>query len=77
MSNGHERVPPLFWVNDLRSGLPLSVTLSGQRAICFFSLETTAFDYARHRMGGEPGVDWQTVGSEDPNDFFRIVDSAP
>jgi hypothetical protein len=22
-------------------------------------------------------VDWQTVGSEDPNDFFRIVDGAP
>jgi hypothetical protein len=34
-------VPPLYWVNELSSGLPLSLTFSGQRAICFFSLENS------------------------------------
>lgn len=70
-------VPPLFWVNDAGSGLPMSIPLSGYRAICLFSLEISALQYAEHYLGGEPGVHWYTVGSEDPEHFYRMAEGAP
>ncbi len=66
----------MFWINDVGSGLPMSVTLTGQRVICFFSLEITALQYAERRLGGEPGMRWYAVGSEDPEDLYRIAEGA-
>lgn len=77
MSDAHGRVPPLFWINDAGSGMPVSAAISGRRAICFFSVETAAFEYAERRLGGEPGVHWHTVGSENSEDLRRIVRGAP
>lgn len=77
MSSGYGRVPPLFWVKDMRSRLPLSMPLSGHRVICFFSTPAQAEHYAEHHLGGRPGVDWLINGSESPNDLFRIVQGAP
>lgn len=56
MSDERRRVPSLFWLNDAGSGLPMSIVESGQRAMCFFSLELMAFEYAECYLGGEPGV---------------------
>ena len=61
MSDGRDRVPPLFWINDAGSGLPMSVAVSGQRVMCFFSLELMALEYAERHLGGEPGVRWYAV----------------
>ncbi len=77
MSDERGRVPPLFWINDAGSGLPASVTVSGRRAICLFSLELAAFEYAERRLGAEPGVRWHTEGSEDPEDLYRIAEGSP
>lgn len=77
MSDGQARVPPLFWINDAGSGLTVSVTVSGRRAICFFSLELAALGYAEHHLGGELGVDWHAVGSEDSEDLYRVIKGAP
>lgn len=76
MSDERERVPPLFWINDAGSGLPMSVAALGRRAICFFSLELMALEYAERHLGGEPGVHWYPAGSEDPRDLYRIADGA-
>lgn len=76
MSEGRGRVPPLFWINDTGSGLPVSVDALGRRAICFFSLESMAFEYAERHIGGEPGVHWSPAGSEDPGDLYRIAEGA-
>ncbi|WP_047866603.1 hypothetical protein [Rubrobacter aplysinae] len=76
MNEERERVPPLFWINHVGSGLPVSIPLSGCRAICLFSLEIMAFQYAEHHLRGEPGVDWYPVGSEDPDDFYRMAEGA-
>jgi len=77
VSDERGRVPPLFWINDAGSGLPMSITVSGRRAMCFFSLEVMAFQYAERHLGGEPGVQWYAVGSEDPEDLHRIAEGAP
>lgn len=77
MSGAGGRVPPLFWINDAGSGLPMSVAVAGQRVMCFFSLELMALEYAERHLGGEPGVHWYAVGSEDPEDLHRIADGAP
>ena len=77
MSDVGGRDPPLFWINGAGSGLPMSVAVSGQRVMCFFSLELMALEYAERHLGGEPGVHWYAVGSEDPEDLRRIADGAP
>ena len=77
MNDAGGRVPPLFWINDAGSGLPMSVAVSGRRVMCFFSLELMALEYAERHLGGEPGVHWHAVGSEDPEDLRRIADGAP
>lgn len=76
MSDERGRVPPLFWINDAGSGLPMSVAVSGRRAICFFSLELTAIEYAERHLGGELGVHWYPAASENPGDLYRIADGA-
>ncbi len=77
MSDERGRVPPLFWINDAGSGLPMSIAVSGRRAMCFFSLEVMAFQYAERHLGGELGAQWYPVGSEDPEDLYRIAEGAP
>jgi len=39
----------------------MSVAVSGQRVMCFFSLELMALEYAERHLGGEPGVRWYAV----------------
>jgi hypothetical protein len=77
VSNGAAQVPPLFWIGDLRGGLPLSVALSGYRAICFFSTPAQAENYAEHHLNGQPGVDWLINGSNNPSVLFRTYQVAP
>lgn len=76
MNHEHRRVPPLFWINDAGSGLPVSIPLSGCRAMCLFSLELMAFEYAEHHLGGEPGVHWYPEGTEDPEDLYTMAEGA-
>ncbi len=64
VSDERGRIPPLFWINDAGSALPMNVAVSGRRVICFLSLELTAIEYAEH-LGGELGVHWYPAGSEE------------
>jgi hypothetical protein len=77
VSERHGKVPPLFWITNTGSGLPMSVTIAGRRVICFFSLEITALQYAEHYLGGESGLDWYAVGPGTPEALYRMAEGAP
>ena len=78
MNDYFTRIPPLYWVKDKRRGGVVSVAPSGQQAVCFFSTEDKACDYAEHHIGGmSGGPDWEAVGSEHVGDLLKIADNAP
>ena len=76
VSDERGRIPPLFWINDAGSGLPMSIAVSGRRVICFFSLELMTTEYAERHLGGQLGAHWYPAGSEDPGDLYRMADGA-
>lgn len=77
MSDRGGRVPPLFWINDAGSGLPMSVAVSGRKSICFFSLEVLALRYVERRLGGKPGAHWYAMGTDSPEGLRKIAEGAP